>query len=78
MVHFELLKNEVTKLEKCQKEKIQSKDRYFTYNLLVAEHSPIQIKKYEMGVYVGRMGDMRNTFKILVRKPEGKRPLERS
>jgi hypothetical protein len=28
-------------------------------------------------VYVARMGEMRNTYKILVRKREGKRPLGR-
>jgi hypothetical protein len=27
--------------------------------------------------YLARMGDMRNGYKILVRKPEGKRPLGR-
>jgi hypothetical protein len=27
--------------------------------------------------HVARMGEMRNTYNILVRKPEGERPLER-
>jgi hypothetical protein len=29
------------------------------------------------GVRLGCMGNMRNAYKILVRKPKGKRPLER-
>jgi len=29
-------------------------------------------------VHVARMGNMRNTYKILVGKPDGKRPLGRS
>jgi hypothetical protein len=35
------------------------------------------VKKDEMGVHVARMGEKRNAYKILVGKPEGKRPLGR-
>jgi hypothetical protein len=31
--------------------------------------------KMRVAVYVARMGEMRNAHKMLVRKPEGKRPL---
>jgi len=30
-----------------------------------------------MGGHVARMGNMRNAYKVLVRKPGGKRPLAR-
>jgi hypothetical protein len=30
-----------------------------------------------MGRYVACMGELRNSYKILVRKPEGRRPLRR-
>jgi len=36
-----------------------------------------KIKEDEMGRYVSCMEDMRNEYKILVREPEGKRPLGR-
>jgi hypothetical protein len=31
-----------------------------------------QIKKNEMGIQVARMGEKRNAYRALVRKPEGK------
>jgi hypothetical protein len=36
-----------------------------------------QIKEDEMGGALGRMGEMRNTYKILFGKPEEKRTLGR-
>jgi hypothetical protein len=36
------------------------------------------VKKDEMGGHVARMGEKRNACRILVGKPEGKRPLGRS
>jgi hypothetical protein len=35
------------------------------------------IASSEMGGHVARMGEKRNEYRILVGKPEGKRPLER-
>jgi hypothetical protein len=36
-----------------------------------------QIKEEEVGRYVARMGEKRNAYRILVGKPESKRPLAR-
>jgi hypothetical protein len=37
----------------------------------------IKSRKVRWARYVERMGQMRNAYKLLVRKPEGKRPLVR-
>jgi hypothetical protein len=36
-----------------------------------------QIKKNEVGGHVARMGEERGTYRILVGRPEGRRPLGR-
>jgi hypothetical protein len=38
----------------------------------------IKSRRMKCSEHVARMGDMRNIFRILVVKPEAKRPLERS
>ena len=38
-------------------------------------YSGDQIKKNEMGEHVARMGEKRGSYRVLVRKPDGKRPL---
>jgi hypothetical protein len=36
-----------------------------------------EVKKYEMGGHAARVGEKRNAYRILVGKPERKRPLGR-
>jgi hypothetical protein len=38
---------------------------------------PIRPRKMGLARHISRMGDMRNVYKVLVRKPEQKRPLGR-
>jgi hypothetical protein len=49
------------------------------HNLYASPNIIMLIKSRRMGweVYVARIVEMRNVYNILVRKPEGKRPLER-
>jgi hypothetical protein len=34
----------------------------------------LKARKIRLARHAGRMGEMRNAYKILIRKPEGKRP----
>jgi hypothetical protein len=49
------------------------------HNLYSSPYIIRQIKSRRMGWagHVARMGEGRNVYRVLVRKPEGKRPLER-
>ena len=42
--------------------------------LLIKHYSDNQIKKNEMGGHIVRMGNRKGAYRILVGKPEGKRP----
>jgi hypothetical protein len=46
--------------------------------LLTKYYSDDQIKKNEMGRARGMYGDRRGAYRVLVERPEGKRPLGRS
>jgi hypothetical protein len=37
----------------------------------------IESRRMRLAAYVARMGEKRNAYRVLVRKPEGKRPLGR-
>jgi hypothetical protein len=45
---------------------------------LYASQNIVRVIKSRRVVHVACMGDMRNAYKVLARKPEGKRPLGRA
>jgi hypothetical protein len=45
--------------------------------LITKYYSGNQIEKNEMGGHVARMGEKRGAYRILVGRPEGRRPLRR-
>jgi hypothetical protein len=49
------------------------------HNLYISPHKYITIKSRRMrwAGHVARIGMKRNAYRILVRKPEGKRPIQR-
>jgi hypothetical protein len=50
---------------------------FITYMRSSKSYYGDEIKEYEMGRVLARMGEIKNTYKILVGKPEAKRPLGR-
>jgi hypothetical protein len=55
--------------------KLHNEELHNLYSSLIIRQ--IKSRRMRWAGHVARMGEERNVYKVLVRKPEGKRPLER-
>jgi hypothetical protein len=61
----------------CKKTRTSLDITGFVIFIIILPNSRHQVKENEMVGHAGRMGEKMNTYRNLVEKPEGKRPLGR-